>query len=115
MSDELERLREELDRTRRVCDDLRADNLRKEDTIRKLTAELKASFRGYIYDAVVEEGGAKIYRREIDTELLKRRRADALERHRIEYENRVGTANGINSSRTDEGYDELDTSKPERG
>jgi len=115
MSGELERLGEELDRTRRVCDDLRADNLRKEDTIRKLMAELKASSRGYIYDAVIAEGGAKIYRREIDIELLKRRRADALERHRIEYENRVGTANRIDSSRTDVGYDELDTSKPERG
>lgn len=109
MSGKIDRLEEELEKFRRECEDLRADNLRKEETIQKLTEELKASSRSkYVYDAVEEGGVGKTYRWEMDPWVLKKRRAEALERHRIEYENRAGVANSTESSQSDEGYDEID-------
>ena len=115
MSGKLDRLEEELQNTRRICDELREENERKEKTIQKLTAELKASSRKYVYDAVIGDGGAKIYRWEKNPEVLKKRREDALERHRIEYENRFGAANQDESCQSDEGYDEIDSTRLERG
>ena len=116
MTDEAVRLREELDKTRRLCDDLREDNLYKEERIRELTAQLKeaSSFppRKYVYDAVIGEDGAKIFRWDLGS--LKERRDEALERHRIAYEKRVGAASRSDSSQPDEGYDEIDSLKPLR-
>ena len=113
MSGKIDRLEVELEKIRRECDDLRADNLRKDETIQRLTAELKASSpRKYVYDAVLGEGGPKIYRWEMDPESLKKRRAEALERKRIEYENRVGISNQNETNQSDDGYDEIDESKP---
>jgi len=113
MSGKIDRLEAELEKIRRECDDLRADNLRKDETIQRLTAELKASSpRKYVYDAVLGEGGPKIYRWEMDPESLKKRRAEALERKRIEYENRVGISNQNETNQSDDGYDEIDESKP---
>ena len=43
MSSKIDRLEEELGAIRRELDDLRADNLRKDETIQRLTTELKAS------------------------------------------------------------------------
>ena len=106
---ELDRLREELDKMRRICDELRAENLRKEETIREL--QLRTSTRKYAYDAVIGEDGGKIYRREMDTGILMAKRAGALERYRIEYENRAGTSNRITSNQSVEGYDEIDALK----
>lgn len=110
MSGEIDRIREELEKTRRICDDLRADNLLKEEKIRKLTMELKAADTTckYFYTGTIGHHGAgQIYRRELDMDFLRIKRAEALERYRLEYENR-GTANQIASKRQDEGYDELD-------
>ena len=91
-------------------DDLRADNLRKDETIQKLTAELKASSpRKYVYDAVLGEGGPKIFRWSLGS--LKKRREEALERNRVEYENRVGISNVNESSQSDNGCDEIDGSR----
>ena len=109
MSEEAVRLRGELDETRRLCDDLRVDNLRKEERILELTTQLKASSssRKYVYDGVIGEAGPKIFRWDLTS--LKERRNEAIERHRIEYEKRVGTASRSDSIRPDEGYDEFDT------
>ena len=113
MSGKIDRLEEELKKIRGECDDLRANNLRKDETIQRLTAELKASStRKYVYDAVLGEGGPKRYRWEMDAESLKNRREEALERNRIEYENRVGISNQNETNQSEDGYDEIDESKP---
>ena len=91
MSREMDMLREELEKSRQTCDDFRADNLRKQETIEKLMSELKASTSTtckYAYDAVIGGEGPEIYRWELDGGILKNRSA---------------------SNRSDEGYDEVDT------
>lgn len=114
MSKELDTLKEELEKYRLTCDELRADNLSKQETVEKLTSELKASSSTtckYAYDAVIGDDGPKRYRWELNSGNLKNKREEALERHRMEYENRVGTVNRSASNRSDEGYDEVDISK----
>ena len=112
MSGKIDRLEEELEKIRRECNGLRADNLRKDETIQRLTTELNtSSSRKYVYDAVLGEGGPKRYRWEMDPETLKNIREEALERNRIEYENRVGISNLNETNQSDDGYDEIDESK----
>jgi len=108
---EADHLREKLEKTLRQCDDLIAENLCKEERIQEVMAQLKSSSRGHVYDAVIGDDGAKIFR--LDMGSLKKRRDKALERHRIEYENRMGTAHPSASSQPAGGYDEVD-SKPLR-
>ena len=110
MSGKIDRLEEKLESIRREMDDLRADNLRKDETIQKLTAELKASSpRKHVYDAVLGEGGPKLLRWSLKS--LKKRRTEALERNRVQYENRVGISNVNESSQSDNGCDETDRSR----
>ena len=73
-------LRGELKKSQSKCVELEADILRKDETIRKLTEELATSqtFR------VIHRVG------DMTLEQLIKKRTEALERHRIEYENRVG-------------------------
>ena len=96
MSDELAmgRLREELDKLQRICEDLQAENLLKDETIRKLTEELKAA----------QSLTCAMHRvRDMTLQERVQRRRDALDRIRIEYENRVG-----HESDDSNGDDEID-------
>ena len=115
----MSRLEEEFEKIRKMCDDLRLENLRKEETIEKLSAELKSARRNsatpYVYDAVIEDGVVKRYSWKIDHEALMKRRQEALERHRIEYENRVGATSQIEKSDDRDCYDELDGVRLQRG
>ena len=92
-------VREELLKSQRMCVYLQLENLLKEVTIRKLTAELKGLPSIKASQAIGQEM----------LDAMSRRRADALERHRIEYEYRIGTSNAIElSDVTNEGFDEID-------
>ena len=112
MCDEQVQFRERLNKANRRNYELNAELLRKEDTIRKLTAELKdlhSIAPSYVYDVMTENGMATAYRMQLDNEFLSRRRKRALEKHQIEYENRVGTSLENDSSKSnDEGFDEID-------
>ena len=72
-------LREELKKSQSKCAELETEILRKDETIRKLTAELKA-FQTCDAHRV----------RDMTLQERVRRRKEALERHRLEYEMRVG-------------------------
>jgi len=95
---------------RNICDDILESNLRIEETLRKLLSELKISGK-YAYDAVLESSGPKVYRWELDGDMLKKRREEALEKHRIDYENRTGKKSELTHSA--EGYDEIDSKRLE--
>ena len=95
MSDELtaDRLREELKKWQSKCMELETEILRKDETIRKLTAELK-----------VTQAFCAMHRaRDMTLEERVKRRDDALDRIRIEYENRVGHES--DDSNGDDGID----------
>ena len=99
---------EQLDDIRQICEEILIGNLRLEETVRKLMEGLKTCCPSkYVYDAVIEGGAGKIYRWEMDPEILKRKRVEALERHRVE------TANLIEPNQSEEGYDEIDESRLE--
>ena len=96
MSDEFtaDRLREELKKSQSKCAELETEILRKDETIRKLTEELK----------VTQSLSYAMHRvRDMTLEERVKRRKDALERIRIEYENRVG-----HESDDSNGDDEID-------
>ena len=83
MSEEFtgDRLREELKKSQSKCAELETEILRKDETIRKLTEELK----------VTQSLSYAMHRvRDMTLQERVRRRRDALDRIRIEYENRVG-------------------------
>ena len=110
-----DRIREELDEIKTMCDNLRIENLRKEETIQKLTAELKSLMppKSFVYDAVIENGVAKRLSWPND---YARRRFEALERNRIAYENQAGNRIDSDKSTKDtegdnEGYDEIDSAQ----
>lgn len=109
----MSRLDEELEKVRKMCESLRLENIHKEETIGKLKGELKSaqinSATPYVYDAVIEDGVVKRYSWKIDHETLMKRRKEALERHRIEYENRVGATAQTDHSDNDGYNDELDS------
>ena len=101
-------------------EDLHLENLRKEETIAKLSGALKDIRTNcvpqYVYDAVIKDGVLKKLQMENREFLIIKRRQKTLERHHIEYENRVRTTAQREITRTmkdatnldDEGYDELD-------
>ena len=83
MSEEftVDRLREELTKLQLKYSELETEILRKDEKIRNLTAELAASQTlSYAMHRV----------RDMTLQERVQRRKEALERHRIEYENRVG-------------------------
>ena len=75
--------------------DLETEILRKDETIRKLTAELAAS---QTFRAIHRVG-------DMTLKQLIKRRAEALERHRMEYVNRVGYQIDLSGKEDD---DEID-------
>src|SRR5437867_2550055 len=94
-------LREELKKLQKKYVELQTENASKEETNRKLTEDLKASKSydvtwGHVVDMTLEG--------------LARRRARALDRHRLEYENRVEHSETIMLNQgDDECYDEIDS------
>ena len=111
MSEEVTRLRELFEKYRKLCEDLRLEIIRRDETIKKLTEDLQASLSrsascSKVYDAVITGGWGKKYEWVIDNEFLMNKRTEALERHRIEYEIRTGATSQIDHS-NDEGCDEL--------
>ena len=120
MSEEVSRLREEIENFRKMCDELRLVIIRKDETIQKLTSDLEGSLKrgaacSKVYDAVIEGGWGKKYEWVIDNDFIMNKRKEALERHRIEYENRVGTMQQIDSNYPDGSYDEVDSTQLRRG
>ena len=120
MAEGQSRLDEELERCRKMCESLRLENVHKEETIAKLKGELKSarinSATPYVYDAVIDENGVvKRYSWKIDHEALMKRRREALERHRLEYENRVGATEKTEPEPEGDCYDELDGIRLQRG
>ena len=90
-----DRLREELKKSQSKCAELETEILRKEETIRKLTAELK-----------VTQTFCAMHRvRDMTLEERVKRRQEALERIRIEYENRAGHRIDLDDTNGD---DEID-------
>jgi len=89
--------REELKKSQKTCTELRTANLRQEETIQKLTAELKA-----LQTSSATHLTAAEKQRDIP-----RKRAKAIERNRIEYEDRLGAAYQTDFSYA--GYDEIDS------
>ena len=87
----VDRLEEELKKSQSKCAELETEILRKDDAIRKLTAEL-AEARRQGYSSLEERI---------------RRRREALEICRIEYENRVGCQTHLCDT-NNEGDDEID-------
>ena len=120
MSEEVTPLRELFEKYRKLCEGLRLEIMHKDETIQKLTSELEASrirsaACSKVYDAVIVGGMGKKYEWLIDNDFLMNKRREALERHRIEYENRVGTTQQVDSNHSDEGYDEVDSVRLRRG
>ena len=101
---DIDELREELKKLQKKYVELQTENIGKEETIRKLTEDLKAS---KAFDVT--------WSRVVDKTLegLARRRARALDRHRLEYENRVEQSETIMLNQgdgdDDECYDEIDS------
>lgn len=113
--------KEELEKFQRICANHQSDILRKDETLRKLVAELKKFPESWIglnvvYDSVIDEDGivrtntiaVEKNRQEREKE-IPIRRAAAIERNRIEYENRVGTSVVDIDDINNEGYDEIDS------
>src|SRR5437867_13346416 len=88
-------LRGELEKSQSKCTELETEILRKDETIRKLTAELAASQTIRLIHRVGD----------MTLEQLIKKRTEALERHRIEYENCVGYQIDLSDN---EGDDEID-------
>ena len=99
MSDEhcIDCFREQLEKFQRTCAELRTDNLRKDVTIQKLATELQA----------LQSSNAKHLIADGEENETPRKRAKAIERNRIDYENRVGTTYRTDLSNT--GGDEIDS------
>ena len=89
-------LREQLKKSQRTCAELRTDNLRKDVTIQKLATDLQA----------LQSSNAEHLIADGEENVIPRKRAKAIERNRIEYENRVGTTYRTELSNT--GCDEID-------
>ena len=102
MAKEQSRLEVELERCRKMCEDLRLENIRKEETIETLSAALKDtrinSATSYVYDAVIEDGVVKRHSWKIDHEALMKRRKEAFQTHRILCCNHVGASTQIDDS-----------------
>jgi hypothetical protein len=79
--DILDKLREELVKSRRTSDTIHIDNLRKEETIRKLTEELKAS----------QSLNASHFTVEVALNVIPGKRGDTIQTNRIQYENHLRT------------------------
>jgi hypothetical protein len=95
----LQKISEDLAQSRKTCDEFQKEILVKDETINKLSAKLKAlqlpTAPPLITVEVLNE--------------IPRKRAEATERCRIEYENRVGITDPIDFSSFDNiGYDEID-------
>ena len=119
MSEEVTRLRELFEKYRKLCDDLRLEIIRRDETIKKLKEDLEGSLKrgaacSKVYDAVITGGWGKKYEWVIDNDFLMNKRTEALERHRIEYENRVGASQQVDLDQSDEGYDEVDSTQLRR-
>ncbi len=101
---------EQLDKALSKCVGLMIENLRKDEAIRKLTAQLNASQSFITTHTITGDLLADFVSNEIP-----RRRAEAIERNRIEHENRVGAAAAAAAYQadfnhlSDEGYDEIDS------
>lgn len=80
--------REQLDKAQKTCAELRIENLRYVEIIRKLTEELNAS------KSLID---------------IPRKRAEALERYRLEYANRTESSGATDVEYlNNEGFDEID-------
>src|SRR2546425_1119310 len=76
----VDRLAEELKKWKSKCEELKTEILQKDESIQKLKTELK----------VTQALCARHHVRDMTAEERVKRRKDALEKIRIEYENRVG-------------------------
>ena len=94
------KLKEELETLQKKCEQLKQENLTKEETIRKLTGQLQtAQTFGNTWDRVVD----------MTLEGLARRRGQALERYRVEYESRMKETEAVDKKQEEgEDYDEID-------
>jgi len=90
---------EEFEKLQKTCAKLRIENSLKDQSIQKLTSELKA-----LQSSCDPDVNAQSKLNEVAS-----RRAKALEKYRIEYENRVGVTSLADCSHFDEvGFDEID-------
>ncbi len=97
--------KQQLENSQRKCAELMTVNLRQDETIRKLTAELRAS-QSFIATRVIMDHFVPNFA----LNEIPRRRSEAIERNRIEYENRVGAASQSDLSHLiNAGYDEIDS------
>ena len=105
MSKEQSWLEKELERCRKMCEDLRLENIHQKETIETLSAGHNGqrinSATPYIHDAVIEDGVVKRYSWKIVHETLMKRRKEALERHRIVCCNHVGETAQIDQPNED--------------
>jgi hypothetical protein len=79
--DILDKFREELVKSRRTCAEVHIDNSRKEETIRKLTEELKAS----------QSLSASHFTVEVALNVIPGKREDTIQTNRIQHENHLRT------------------------